>query len=164
MSWSSEQETTSATTLESFRLGSALRTDMPPQVCNLSVRLSTSLHLNTSLQSAIHRPPTAKSRIGVDVNLNLTYHNIAWVVFGTNVTSTTPGGPRHLTTLTDASTTRNARDLRIVQSSYLAACIAECQLHHVFISMQASRIRNLIPRVLYSTPLPHLHCTCENGE
>jgi hypothetical protein len=32
--------------------------------------------LNTSLQSATHRPSTAKLRIRVDVNLNLTYHNI----------------------------------------------------------------------------------------
>jgi hypothetical protein len=110
---SSGHEITSAitTTLKSFRLGSALRTDMPPHVCNLSVRLSTSLHLNTSLQSTTYRPPTAKSRIRVDVNLNLTYRNIARLGFWINVTSTTPGGPRHLTTLTDASTIRNARDL-----------------------------------------------------
>jgi hypothetical protein len=38
--------------------------------------------------------------------------------------------------------TKCTRSGQIVQSSYLAACIAECQQHHIFISMQASRIRD----------------------
>lgn len=48
--------------------------------------------------------------------------------------------------------------------SYLAAEVARCQHHHMFISMRARRIMGSNSRVFYIAPLPNSHYTGENGE
>jgi hypothetical protein len=102
--------------------------------------------------TAAHRPPTAKWRIRVGVNPNLTYHIIARPGLETMLHPLPRGDPGILTMLTD-NKTRDARDLYALPNrvipSYLAAEVARCQHHHMFISMRARRILGFNPRVFY---------------
>ena len=134
------------------------------------IRVSTtSLRSSTSLKgtAATHRPPTAKCRIRVDVNPNLTYHIIAGPGSGTVLHPLPRGDPGILTMLTDTTHEMHAICMSFpnrVIPSYLAAEVARCQHHHMFISMQARRILGFNSRVLYIAPLPNSHYTGENGE
>ena len=75
--------------------------------CNLSVSLQPASGRSTSLKgtAAAHRPPTAKCRIRVDVNPNLTYHIIAGPGSGTLLHPLPRGDPGILTMLTDTHAT-----------------------------------------------------------
>jgi hypothetical protein len=82
-----------------FKLGPAIRTDMPPHSTAIYPCLSASLRSSTSLKStaAAHQPPAAKCRIRVDVNPNLTYHIIAGPGLGTLLHPLPRGDPGILT-------------------------------------------------------------------
>ena len=137
--------------------------------CNLSVSLRQPpvKHQPQKGTTAAHRPPTAKWRIRVDVNPNLTYHIIARPGLGTMLHPLPRGDPGILTMLTDTTHEMHAICMSFpkrVIPSYLAAEVARCQHHHSFISMQARRIMGSNSRVFHIGPLPNSHYTGENGE